>query len=180
MSFFRVILVLICFVLAPTVAKAEPSLENKVKVAYLYNFTKFISWPEKNTESFNICILGNNPFGDLLTLLETKKAGGKPIKLYYYQRITDVQQCHILYLPDSTRPVDLAALPEVLVVRSLKNTLTVSSQPSFAEQGGMIGFILKEGRVKLQINLLVLQQQGLSISAKLLEVAEVVKGVNHE
>ncbi len=180
MLFFRATIVLICIALMPVFAKAEPSLENKVKVAYLYNFTKFISWPEKNSETFNICILGKNPFGNLLALLETKKAAGKPIKLYFYQRISEVQQCHILYLPDSTRTVDLAALSEVLVVRSLNHTLTVSSQPSFAEQGGMIGFILKEGRVKLQINLSTLQQQGLSISAKLLEVAEVVKGDNHE
>jgi len=67
-----------------------------------------------------------------------------------------------------------------LLVGSLKKSLTVSSEPFFAESGGMIGFALDDGKVKLHINLKALKQSGFSVSAKLIEVATLVEGGEHE
>ena len=44
----------------------------------------------------------------------------------------------------------------------------------------MIGFVNRQGKIKLQINLKMLQQSDLKISAKLLEVAELVGGENND
>ncbi len=150
------------------------SLEYKVKAAYLFNFTKFISWPQKSGENFNICILGHNPFNGHLKPLENRSAQGKPIRLYYFQSFKQALNCHILYL-DSANSHQLT-----LTESPVSGALTVSSQRAFASSGGMIGFILREGRIKLRINLSALQKKGLKISAKLLEVAEVVEGDDHE
>jgi len=56
----------------------------------------------------------------------------------------------------------------------------VGESGEFIEQGGMIGFVNKEGKIKLQINLKTINQSGLKVSAKLLEVADVVKGVKND
>ena len=160
----------------------QPSLEYKVKAAYLYNFTKFVTWPEKQSNTFNICILGQDPFAELLEPLEKRMTLGKPIRLHRYQSIKQVQQCHILYL-DGEESRNLAQLKLSLseeLISTLDGTLTVSSQPFFAKHGGMIGFVIREGRVKLQINLPVLKQNGLKVSAKLMEVAELVEGDGNE
>jgi len=45
-----------------------------------------------------------------------------------------------------------------------------------AENGGMINFVMKDGKVRLEINLAAAQQANLLISSKLLSVADVVKG----
>lgn len=54
--------------------------------------------------------------------------------------------------------------------------LTVSEISQFVKKGGMIGFVVRNGKVKLQINIDHAKQAGLVISAKLLEIAELVEG----
>jgi hypothetical protein len=64
--------------------------------------------------------------------------------------------------------------------QNVNNTLVVGESEEFIEQGGMIGFVNKQGKIKLQINLKTIKQSGLKVSAKLLEVAELVKGDNND
>jgi YfiR/HmsC-like len=51
---------------------AEPQIidEYQVKAAFLFNFTKFVEWPQqafKNaSDPMSICVLGSNPFGNSL------------------------------------------------------------------------------------------------------------------
>lgn len=158
------------FCLSFGVVHGSESLEYKVKAAYLYNFTKFISWPEKNTATFNICIVGDDPFNELLDSLESKTAQGKPIRVFRYSAIQQTSDCHIVYLDD----------PAPIETNYVLGRLSVSSQPAFAESGGMIGFVLEDEKVKLHINLKALRQSGLVISAKLIEVATLVGGDEHE
>src|SRR5207302_1540669 len=46
-------------------AQAPQTSEYQVKAAYLANFPKFVEWPAQvaKSESFNICVLGQDPFG---------------------------------------------------------------------------------------------------------------------
>ena len=148
---------------------AAASVEHKIKAAYLYNFTKFVTWPEHQSETFNLCILGKDPFGSLLNSLESKTALGLPIKLIRLQRFDASKHCHILFLGSATRNDT-----RQLIVSS--GILTVSEKNNFAKHEGMIGFVIKEGKVKLQININRLKQSGLEVSAKLLEIAEIVEG----
>jgi hypothetical protein len=52
----------------------------------------------------------------------------------------------------------------------------VGEEPTFTNQGGMIAFVKQQDKIKLHINLKLLQQAGLKISAKLLEVSEIIGG----
>jgi YfiR/HmsC-like len=54
------------------------------------------------------------------------------------------------------------------------------SGEEFAAAGGMIAFVNREGRIKLQINQDAVRQSGLKISAKLLEIAELVEGQSND
>ena len=160
------------------VAYGEETLENKVKAAYLYNFTKFITWPEINSATFNICIVGPDPFQNLLDNLETKTANNKPIRVFRYNSINQAKDCQIAYF-DKIEGAG-TSLPNALIVGDLHNALSVSSHPFFAESGGMIGFVLEQEKVRLHINLRALKQSGLEISAKLIEVSTLVKEAGHE
>jgi len=160
-------------------ALADEALEYKIKAAYLYNFTKFISWPERNTATFNICLIGHNAFGNLLNALENKAALDKPIRIHRFDSAKQAKDCHIVYFETIDSRENLS-IPGVLTIATLEKTLTVSSQPFFAEQGGMIGFVLEEDKVKLHINLKALKQSGLGISAKLIEVSTLIEGAGNE
>ncbi|WP_333875637.1 YfiR family protein [Methylobacter sp.] len=153
-------------------------VEYKVKAGYLYNFTKFITWPEDKNETFNLCIMGEDPFGDLIDSIEQRSAFGRPIKLFRFNSLDKGQYCHILFISASIK--DNLLIKGLLANYGVDNTLTVGESAEFTTQGGMIGFINREGKIKLQINLRILQQSDLKISAKLLEVAELVEGESND
>lgn len=145
-----------------------PVDEYKIKAGYLFNFTKFITWSEQSTETFNICILGDDPFNDAIDPIEQRLAFNRPIKLFRLTTMNKEPHCHIVYVSAGVNAKSLKL--------TNKNVLTVGEEPSFIGQGGMVAFVKHQDKVKLQINLSCLQQSGLKISAKLLEVVEIVKG----
>lgn len=175
--FFRFILIPLLF-FSSTSFPQQGSIEYKIKAGYIYNFTKFISWPENESTTFNLCILGQDPFGTILDPIEKRTVKTKPIRLYRFQSITEVKHCHIVYFADAVsvwEELNLV-LPGILTINSLDRTLTVGESKQFTQAGGMISFFIREGKVKLHINLPALRKSGLEISAKLLEVAEVYEG----
>jgi hypothetical protein len=175
---FSGILFFIILLISQQAVAEDTNVEYKVKAGYLYNFTKFITWTEIKGQTFNICIAGEDPFGDLINPIEQHSAFGLPIKLFRFNRINKDQHCHILFIGSSIK--ENVELKDTLVVRNVNKSLTVGESDDFATQGGMIGFVNREGKIKLQINVKALQQSGLKISAKLLEVAELVEGGNNE
>lgn len=158
--------------LSPQAMADDANVEYKVKAGYLYNFTKFITWPEDNSETFNLCIVGEDPFGDLIDPIEQRTAFGRPIKLFRFNSLNKEQNCHIFFISASIK--DNVLLKSMLAIQNTNKSLTVGEGKEFAAQGGMIGFVNRQGNIKLQINLKVLQHSDLKISAKLLEVAELV------
>jgi len=151
------------------------SLEYKIKAGYLYNFSKFIDWPIPHNgdpdQSFNICLLGNDPFGYVLTPIKNKTTKGLPIRLVYFSEMTqEVKQCKILFISHSERQ----NIKRILQDLSGLSVLAVADMENFAENGGMIGFVRREDKVRLQINNAASVRVGLKISAKLLEIADAV------
>lgn len=165
--------VVFCLLCSPlSYADSTAIDEFKIKAGYLFNFTKFITWSDENTETFNICILGNDPFGATIDPIEQQSAFNHPIKLFRLAAIKKGLHCHIVYVGAGVN-VKSAGLND-------NNSLTAGEDSGFITQGGMIAFVKRQDKIKLQINLKLLQQQGLKISAKLLEVAEVVEGEGND
>lgn len=153
----------------------DSSVEYKVKAAYIYNFTKFVTWADDGSETFNLCILGDDPFGELIDPIEQRTAMGRPIKLFRLDSLRSIKKnhhCHILFVSSSVKDMPPA--------KDVENSLVVGDSDEFIARGGMIGFDTHQGKIKFQINLNAIKQSGLKVSAKLLEVAEVVKGGNHD
>jgi hypothetical protein len=166
-----------CLLFSQLLCADDSSVEYKIKAGYLYNFTKFITWPVDNAETFNLCILGEDPFGELIDPIQQRSVMGRPIKLFRFDSLRSIDKephCHILFVSIST------SIKDTLAARDFDNTLVVGESGEFIAQGGMIGFVNKQGKIKLQINLKTIKQSGLKISAKLLEVADVVKGDNND
>ena len=175
MKLISVLWALGCLLFSSVLYAEDSSVEYKIKAGYLYNFTKFVTWADDISETFNLCILGNDPFGELIGPIEQRSAMGRPIKLFRLNSLSSIKKqlhCHILYVSSS-----LEGMP---VAKDIDNTLIVGESAEFIAQGGMIGFDNNQGKIKLQINLNAIKQSGLKVSAKLLEVADVVKGDNNE
>jgi hypothetical protein len=183
MKVFSLLWILCCLLFSQALCADDSSVEYKIKAGYLYNFTKFVTWPEDKSETFNLCILGTDPFGELIDPIEQRSAFGRPIKLFRFDSLNSLSHtnnkpnCHILFISSSIGSAIKDTISKnTLVIRDISKTLTVGESNDFAMQGGMVGFVNREGRIKLQINLKKVKQSDLKVSAKLLEVAEIVEG----
>jgi hypothetical protein len=159
----------------PRAQSPQPSLENDVKAAFLYHFTKFVEWPApaEAEEPFRVCTLADDAFIAALDRIITDESVGQRRLVQVEPRsIEEARRCAILYI--ATRFSDQGA-PLVDAVRDLP-VLTVGEGSQFVEQGGAIGFLLENNRVRFDISLSAIQRSGLKASSKLLRVARTVKG----
>jgi hypothetical protein len=152
----------------------QPS-EYEVKGAFLFNFTKFVEWPDSAFDGpqapIVIGIIGDDPFGDsLLRIVAGQKAQGRSILVMKYRRGDDLRRSQVLFVSASERQHSA----EILAGLQDASVLTVSDIDGFAEAGGMMQFVMQENRVHFIVNLDAATQSKLRVSAKLLALARVI------
>lgn len=163
---------LLCGFLCAQAQEATPT-EYQVKAAFLYNFGKFVEWPQSSAPPsvFTICVLGKDPFGAVLDeLIKDKSIQGRKLAVRRPGRVEDAGGCQILFISSS----EDARLPHILEVVRGSSVLTVGEAERFARRGGMIKFRLEGGKVRFEINPDAAAQAGLTISSQLLKLATIV------
>lgn len=149
--------------------------EARIKVAYIYNFLKFIEWPDAGQpaagEPIRICEMGAGPLAGVIGELASRTVLDRPIEVVHLQGTEAFASCRILFV-GGREEARLA-----LLLQQVEGTpvLTVSDIPGFARRGGMIGFVTQQDRVKVEINQRPVRDAGLKVHAKLLEVARIVQ-----
>jgi len=166
------------FALNPPIAfsQIEETLEYPLKLAFLYNFTKFIEWP---TESYRdpgaplaICIVGQDPFSrDLEAQLRSRKVGGHPVEITTLRRTDALSACHMVFVPVTEEN----QAHRIVSVLKGSNALTVGESDGFASLGGIINLTVEENKLHFEVNTLAADRAGLKISSKLLSMAKIVK-----
>lgn len=171
---------LLQFVIALLLLTFQPlisadQVEYQVKAAYLYQFTKFTEWPGKeflNTNTpIRICVLGTNPFGQLLDDINNKKSQNRHLEIKYLSSINNLSKCHVIFISQSEE----YKLKQILTLTKDSPVLTVSDINDFAERGGIIGLIISQGNIRLEINYDASSTAGVKLSSKLLEIATLIK-----
>lgn len=161
-------------VLGQAKAQQSQSLEYKIKAAFLYNFAKFVEWPIQKNEDislpFVLCILGDDPFGAELDIIQKKNIKGRRIVIKRLSTLDDCESCHILFINLGEKDM----LKETLLHIKNKSVLTVSDAKGFARAGGIIGFVKKENKIRFEINLSAVNKAGIQISSNLLKLATIV------
>jgi hypothetical protein len=113
--------------------------------------------------------VGPDPFGAVLDeVVKGKKIGNRPVSVHRTGSLSPEIRCHIVYLADSTAAQSLAALRE-------SDVLTVTDTGSRAGRVGIINFVVKDNRVRFDIDDAAAASAGLTISSRLLTLALEVK-----
>jgi hypothetical protein len=175
-------LVVSCFAVTALLATAPaPSPqavpEYKVKAAFLFNFAKFVEWPERDhdRDSVTIGVVGLDPFGKSLDeVVRGKSVGTRRIAIRRFAGIAELEPCDILFISRS----ESSRLEEILKALEGTATLTVGEDDEFAIRGGIIRFFIQESKIRFEINLDAAEHEGLHVSSKLLQVARTVPGKN--
>jgi hypothetical protein len=149
-------------------------LEQRVKVAYLYNFTKFIEWPEKapaGTDTpFILAVIGTDRFDNALKTLEKKRVKGRSLRIVNLDRHpSPTPRIDMLF-------VGLKASDEIRRALSSvedQKTLTVGDAPTFCRNGGLINFYRADKKIRFEINARASRSKGFRLSAQLLKLARI-------
>ena len=158
--------------IAPTLS------ETAMQALYLYNFSKFVEWPEKsfpNPQSpINLCIYGEKPADIRVAVgaIDGKLTQSRTLKIKHSVTLADLGVCQIVFIPTSEK----RWLPDALRVAHANSALTVSDIDDFVDAGGGIGLIMVDQKIRFDCNLDITQAAGLKLSAQLLKLARTVKG----
>lgn len=145
--------------------------EEKVKAALLYSISKFTTWPassfESDTAPLTICVV-SQPFDHL----QKKKSKGRSIRVISVLSAPIAKQgCHILFVPKSAQ----SSWRNQLKFVQGQPILLASDIPDFSNDGGMVEFKLVGKSMKILINTAAVMDSGITLSARLLKLATIVK-----
>jgi hypothetical protein len=166
---------------APKALSQNPEgAEYSVKLAFLFNFTKFVEWP---SDSFRdpasplvMCIVGHDPFSQNLEAeLRTRKVGNHPVEVRTLRANDQLRVCHILFVPVTEK--DQA--DSIVSGLSGSRTLTVGETEGFAALGGVINLTVEDNKVHFEVNRLAADRAGLKIGSRLLSIAKIVNEHDH-
>ncbi len=164
-------------VLAPcSRAESAAKVDTGIKLAFLYNFSKFVHWPESalppEADRINLCIAGD-PYliADMDSALGTKQAQGRMIALLDATRIVDPRRCHLLFVTERSQESAVHLLEQVRDAA----VLTIGENEAFAHRG-IIGLYAEEQKLRFAVNLDAAGRAGLELNARLLGLAKVVSG----
>ena len=149
--------------------------EYQLKAAFLFNFAKFVDWPDASFSSpqapFTVCVLGKDPFGHFLDdALENKRIGTRTLAVERLKDKSEARHCQLVFV--STSEAD--KLPAIIEAVRGASVLLVGETPDFASSGGIIQFTFEDGRVRFLINSDAADRASLRLDSKLLALATVV------
>ena len=161
-------------VFAATPAPAQPS-EQAVKAAFLPKFARYVTWPPHARPGpgrpLNLCIIGSDRFGPLLTrAAQGQSAGQSPITVHRLESAERAAFCHIAFI-NGVSPARTAATVKALQKWPI---LTVTDDRDGATRG-MVHFILHQGRVRFHIDDQAAESSNLQLDSRLLAIALDVK-----
>lgn len=154
--------------------------EYEIKAAYLFNFAKFIQWPEEalTSDTLVLGIYKYDPFGIIIDkTMQGRKAQGKSWKIIRIDKAEQIDQCHVLFISN------LGTYETLKLIERAKNKsiLTIGDEIiGFCEMGGIINFTPQFSAHQFEINNEVAIDHKISISPKLLTLAKIISNSEDE
>jgi hypothetical protein len=168
----RAVWLLTLLVIAPVFA--QPVSEYALKSALLFKLPQFVYRPELDRSApLSICVLGNNPFGNLLERLAQAPVDGRPVRTVRLEGLREASACEFVFISRS----EANGLDGVLRRLGSYPVVTVSDIEGFARLGGMVELALGDegSAIRILINRRAAQRQSIEFNAQLLRLAKVVE-----
>ncbi|MCX6903989.1 MAG: YfiR family protein [Verrucomicrobia bacterium] len=176
---FIVLGMMVCSLMGRTRAAGAEAVsfqEHPVKAAFIYNFFKFVEWPASRFQETNapllIGVVGRGPITAALeAAVQDRKINGRNLLVQAVATPEEARAAHLLFVA-ATEDKQLDKLLKALATSSV---LTVGESEAFARQGGMICFVLENGKIRFEINMDSAQRAGVKVSAQLQKLARTVR-----
>jgi len=170
----RAIIAALGLTLGSVAAAPGGTPEYAVKAAFVYNFVKFVEWPQGDPlKALTVCICGKSPIeGFLDEAVRGKLVHGLPIEGQRKPENTqNWDSCQVVFFGATSR----ASSQSILSQLKGRSVLTIGDSGGFAADGGMIGLVMEDDRARFEINLEAAAETRLKVSSKLAELGHVVR-----
>lgn len=147
---------------------AQAQMYNYYQI-FMYNFTRYIQWPaDKQNGDFVIGVLGDSEVTPSLEkMASTKKVGSQSIKVKEFNSVADINACHMIFIP-SGKSGDFEGVKSKL---SGNSTLIITEKEGLGKAGSAINFIVKDGKLRFELNKDAAENAHLKISGDLAKLA---------
>ncbi|NJN26245.1 MAG: YfiR family protein [Cyclobacteriaceae bacterium] len=158
-------------ILTVVLGNASYAQKEKYQSLFIYNFTKYIKWPDNyNAGKFVIGVIGNSEvMGALSTMAESKKktGTGQDLEVKKYASVSDIGECNILFVSENV----VGNLEQIESLTASKPILIVSDSPGMATKGAVINFVEQDGKIKFELNESQASKRRLVVSGSLTSLA---------
>jgi len=145
----------------------------KIKAVYLYNFSKYVEWPDDyKSGNFVVTVVGSN--SSLLSELDKmaqKKVGSQTISIKNISSCSALEKSNIVFVPFESS----GQLIDVISKCKSQSTLIVTEKAGLAKQGSAINFIIKENKQLFELNKANAERYKLKVSSNLSALAITVE-----
>jgi len=150
--------------------------EYDVKAAYLYNFSKFITWPNEQKDinkNFVFVVYKNEAFAKvLMEVIKERKIKGRNCKVVLVNKPEDIPNCNILFVSN----VSNIEIKNIFNFINSKPIVTVGDNiEDFCKKGGIINFTSKQSTKRFELNVNLANKKEIKISSKLIVLAKIVQ-----
>jgi hypothetical protein len=127
---------------------AQSSYEH-LQAVYLYNFAKYIKWPNE-TPTFVFGLIGETElYEQLQNTLKGKKVAGKEIEIKIIKKLDESLNCNVV----------------------MGRNILIVTEDDLIKKGAMISFVVNNDRLAFKLKTLNLSRAGLKASEGLLKLA---------
>lgn len=143
----------------------------KFHSVFVYNFTKYIQWPNASNE-FNIGILGGDPgaMESFKTMAEIKSSGSSKFIVTNVNNASQASNCQILFIPEGASN----QLESIAGSLAGKPVLIITEKSGLIKKGSCINFITVDGKLNIELNREAVEGAGLKVSGQLMALAILV------
>lgn len=146
---------------------SELSKQDKLKAAYLFNFSKYVSWPQTafadQQSPIRVCLQASAEFVAFSKALTANRKVGSSQRSLLILEGRNNQDCHLQYLSEDAHSITPFS----------SKTLVVASNESIKAPHAGIRFYLQGAKLRFEVDLEKTKQLDLILSSELLKLAKI-------
>jgi uncharacterized protein (DUF952 family) len=166
-------LLILALVLCHFPSKAQDQKDNnRLYAGLIYHFTKNVEWPSaKQQGTFVIGVFSSSELLEATqNMMKNRVVNGQKIVVKQLNSKEDLNQCHIIFVERNFSH----KFPQIYAQLKSSNTLLITEGNNLAKKGASINLVVKDEKLKFEMNKSVIDGAGLKVSNDLVRLSIIV------
>jgi hypothetical protein len=134
----------------------------------MFNFTRYVQWPDNSSGEFVIGVVGNNDvFKTLTAWYGGKPRGSQTYVIKSFKTAAEMTDCHVVFI-DRSKSGEFEAIKNKT---KGKGTLVITDRDGFGAKGSAINFTTIDNKLKFELNQKAIESSNLKVAGALTSMA---------